>query len=397
LKLRGLIIPAYGVGVTGAFLQVAGANWDVSSHILGIVDTFFTPPHLVLYVGILLVLIAGILGVWMVRQRGTDEQLGSALTGLKVAFAGSMIQLVAGPLDLWWHELYGFDPYLFTPTHSMLIIGLALGGIGMAIGVMRLLQSERRTRVLKLLGVVSLGTVWLDTNFLFLWGINAHGIAYTFRICSPTVIEAGRCAFVGSYDSFAYLPALFLDASGGAIMFFLAKRLLGWRGALLSAAAIVAAVNAAAVLGFSAYMLLFFSVPGSFYFTGPTSGAGASLASIISFYLALLVPVALIDILVQRDDRRALIVASLVVGPLTVFLDGRFSTFSGLWSPGPETLVYLLPMALGGLLGGGLGRRVVGAVVARRVDAMSGGRNTDMTGVPTRLSLTSSEQKKRKG
>jgi hypothetical protein len=370
LNVRGLIVPAYGVGVTGAFLQIAGANWDVSSHILGIVDTFFTPPHLVIYIGILLVLIAGILGIWMVRQRGTDGQLGSALTGLKVALAGSVIQLIAGPLDLWWHETYGFDPYLFTPTHSMLIIGLALGGIGMAIGVMRLLQGERRTRFLKLLGAVSLGTIWMDMNFLVLWGINAHGIAYTFRICSPTVIDAGRCAFVGTYERFAFLPALFLEASGGAVIFFLAKRLLGWRGALLSAAAIVAAVNAAADLGLTAYMLLYVGVPGSFYFRGPTSDAGANLASIIPFYLALLVPVALIDLMMHRDDRRVLIITSLVAGPLTVFLDGRFSVFSGLWSLGPQTLD-LLPMALGGLLGGGLGRMVAEALVARRVNAPS--------------------------
>lgn len=152
----------------GAFLQIAGANWDVSSHVLGIVDTFFTPPHLVLYVGILLVLVAGLLGVWMARQRGTETQLGSALTGLKVAFAGSVIQLAAGPLDLWWHYTFGFDPFLFTPTHSMLIVGLALGGVGMVIGVMRLLQSQRRTMFLKLLGTVSLGALWLDLNFLVL-------------------------------------------------------------------------------------------------------------------------------------------------------------------------------------------------------------------------------------
>ncbi|TLX93792.1 MAG: hypothetical protein E6K96_09010, partial [Thaumarchaeota archaeon] len=78
-----LLIPLYGLGVAGAFLQIAGANWDVSSHVLGIVDTFFTPPHLVLYLGILLVLIAGFLGVWF--ETRTDAKLRHFFTGFRVA------------------------------------------------------------------------------------------------------------------------------------------------------------------------------------------------------------------------------------------------------------------------------------------------------------------------
>jgi hypothetical protein len=361
LNSKGLVVPTYTIGVAGAFLQIAGANWDVSSHILGIVDTFFTTPHLVLYAGILLALVAGILGVWITLRGGVDGRIG---LGLRVSLAGSAIQLVAAPLDFWWHDNFGFDPFLFTPTHSILIVGLALCGIGMTIGVVRLLRRDGRTRSLKFLGTLALATIWLDLNFLVLWLINAQGIAYTFRICAPEAIYAQSCAFVGLYETAAFLPALFLDALGGAIVFLLAKRLLGWTGALTSAAAILVAVNAAANLGFSAYMLLFVGVPGSFYFDGPTTAAGANLASIIPFYIALIVPVALIDVLMRRAGRGALIVASLAAGPLSVFLDGRFSTFSGLWSPGPEFLIYLLPMVVGGLLGAPLGGRVARGLVA---------------------------------
>jgi hypothetical protein len=327
---------------------------------LGIVDTFFTPPHLVLYLGILLSLVAGIIGVLIIRPKGDDRQIG---LGLKVSLGGSTIQLIAAPLDFTWHELFGFDPFLFTPTHSMLIVGLALCGIGMTVGVMRLLRLHGGAKNLRLLGTLSLATIWLDLNFLVLWLINAQGVAYTFRICSPEAIYARSCDFVGLYETALYLPALFLDALGGAIVFLLAIRLLGWRGALTYAAAILVAVNAAANLGFSAYMLLFVGVPGSFYFNGPTAATGASLASTIPYYVALLVPVALIDLLMRRDGRGALIVASLAAGPLSVFLDGRFSTFSGLWSPGPEIAIYLLPMVVGGLLGGFLGKRVALALV----------------------------------
>ncbi|TLY15686.1 MAG: hypothetical protein E6K86_06010 [Thaumarchaeota archaeon] len=367
-----LLTPLYGLGVVGAFLQVAGANWDVSSHILGIVDSFFTPSHLVLYLGILLVLIAGFLGVWFERQKGA--KLRPFFTGFRVAFVGSLIQLVAGPLDLWWHSVYGFDPFLFTPTHSMLIVGLALGGVGMGVGTLRLLQRNNNdgTRLLKFLGALILGTLWLDVNFVVLWLANAQGVAYTFGVCSPQVISARSCAFVGAYEGAIYLPALFLDALGGAAVILLAARTMGRRGALTSVAALVVSVNATANLGFTAYMLLYVGVPGSFYFAAATRTAGADIASIIPPYLALLIPVLLLDLLARREGRRAL-VASLVAGPLSVFIDGRFSLFSGLWSPDVTTLLYLLPMILGGLAARGIKGRLEEALLAGRVPAALGG------------------------
>ena len=119
-------------------------------------------------------------------------------------------------------------------------------------------------------------------------------------------------------------------------------------GLLTSVGALVVGVNATANLGFTAYMLLYVGVPGSFYFADATRTAGADIASIIPPYLALLIPVLLLDLLARREGRSAL-VASLVAGPLSVFIDGRFSLFSGLCSLDVTTLVYLLPMILGGL------------------------------------------------
>jgi hypothetical protein len=358
--MKRFVLLVYGLGVAGAFLQIAGANWDVSSHILGIVDTFFTPPHLVLYLGILLVLIAGILGMWRLR-RVEDEDMRLPVLGVKIAFSGIIIQIVAGPLDFLWHSLYGFDPYLFTPTHSMLIIGLALGGLGMSVGVLGLLRTSG-TKFLKFLAVLSLGTLWLDINFFVLWLSNAHGIAYTFGICSPGSISAQTCSFVDIFGRIIYLPALFLDALGGTVVILLAKRWLGWRGALTSVASIVVAVNAVANLGFSAYMVLFVGVPGSFYFT-PTAKDGAAIVSIILPYVALVVPVAVFDLLVSQNGRRV-ILASLISGPLSVFLDGRFSIFSGLWSfdpANPLTPVYFLTMLSAGVLAGWLRLKLIDA------------------------------------
>ena len=75
-----LLVPTYIVGVVGAFLQISGGIWDVSSHIMGIVETFFTVPHLVLYSGVLLCLVASLTGVVLRRRVGSpiiESHLGA--------------------------------------------------------------------------------------------------------------------------------------------------------------------------------------------------------------------------------------------------------------------------------------------------------------------------------
>jgi len=77
-------------------------------------------------------------------------------------------------------------------------------------------------------------------------------------------------------------------------------------------------------------------------------------------------------LLARREGRRAL-VASLVAGPLSVFIDGRFSLFSGLWSPDVTTLLYLLPMIIGGLAARGIKGRLEEALLSGRVPPALGG------------------------
>src|SRR3989442_872469 len=75
-----MILPIYAVGVAGAFLQITGAQWDVSAHILGIVETFFTPAHTVLYTGIALVALAIIWAQLNFFSYWTTDVTGMAYT-----------------------------------------------------------------------------------------------------------------------------------------------------------------------------------------------------------------------------------------------------------------------------------------------------------------------------
>src|SRR3982751_1622383 len=50
------------ISTVGAFVQTEGASWDVTSHLLGRPESFFTPSHTMLYTGIGLLVIAAVVG-----------------------------------------------------------------------------------------------------------------------------------------------------------------------------------------------------------------------------------------------------------------------------------------------------------------------------------------------
>ena len=47
-------LPIYFLLSVGVSLQISGSNWDIVWHSVGNVETFFTPPHLVIYSGVAL-------------------------------------------------------------------------------------------------------------------------------------------------------------------------------------------------------------------------------------------------------------------------------------------------------------------------------------------------------
>src|SRR4029453_6675257 len=104
----GIVLLSLIIGTAGAFLQIGGTSWDVTSHIMKEPETFFTPSHAVLYTGIvLLTLAAGIGGFVLIRNKEIRRK--SFATGFKLLIIGSMVSLAAGPSDFLWHEAFGVD------------------------------------------------------------------------------------------------------------------------------------------------------------------------------------------------------------------------------------------------------------------------------------------------
>ena len=398
-----MILPLYAVGVFGAFLQVAGAQWDVSAHILGIVETFFTPAHTVLYTGIALVAIAGMYGLILQSKKIEGGSLSPALfTGAGIAAVGSGLQIIAAPIDFWWHSTYGFDPFLFTPAHSLLIVGLVLGGVGMTIGSIRLLRAQRAgqefessPRLVPAIVVLALATLWAQLNFFGYWATDVTGMAYTFGYCSIQQFRSlTPCPFVEQYSFVSSLISAGIFAASGTVVFWTSKSLFHRTGAIAGVAVILAAIYSAAALGFSAYALRFLNPPGSWYISNATPDQGTRLALFIPFYLLFLIPILLLDLSTRNlagRNRVLLLGLSVIIGPFAAFVDGRYAL--GIINTGPVALLFVItPMVLGGILGWVLLNRVANELVLNLVVAPSDIRGGPVPGKqPIRQNYDSTE------
>jgi len=108
---------------------VGGLFLDGWAHTHGRVDdTFFTPWHAVLYGGwgACLLMLLGTLLRNVARGRSWRVALP---TGYGLSLAGALLWFVAGPTDLLWHSLFGFEAgveALLSPAHLLLALGMGL-------------------------------------------------------------------------------------------------------------------------------------------------------------------------------------------------------------------------------------------------------------------------------
>ncbi len=326
-----LLFAAYTIGSLGALLQIVGGYWDVSWHVRRLVETFFTPAHTVLYTGVLLVGLAAILGILLVFSSGSE--LKPFLAGLKLAILGVGLQSFAGFFDNWWHSVFGFDPVLFSPPHAVLIFGMAVNGFAMTIGVTKILRAQsdvfnfsaQQKRMLQVLGIASFTALWLDLNSVVYLLTDVQGIAFTFRLGSSFVRQAGPVTFIIGSGALALTGVSVLLGS---------KKVLEWKGAMS-----LVAVSSAVI-----------SVLTNIVFRG--------FLGFVPLYLAFLLPVFVLDMLLPgvRSNPKLLIVAAAPLGLFAFYLDGWYSV--GLWSSGNLIGTYLLAPILVALAAGALNSRI---------------------------------------
>jgi len=129
-----------------------GILWDISWHTTIGRDTFWTPAHLMIYLGGTL---GGCAAGWLALVATLLEREKSAGTtisilgaraplGAWVALWGAAAMLTSAPLDDWWHNAYGLDVKILYPPHAL----LAAGMYGVVTGAV-LLAAAARNRVIR--------------------------------------------------------------------------------------------------------------------------------------------------------------------------------------------------------------------------------------------------------
>jgi hypothetical protein len=134
------------LGALGVYLFLLGGTWDVSWHIVIGRDTFWSPPHLVLYAGInliLLTLAGAVVHARRLARRGIAYPGptlrlpgGPAVNpGIVVAGLGAVMALTSAPIDNYWHAAFGLDVVIWSPPHIQLVFGVAFAALGMMVAV----------------------------------------------------------------------------------------------------------------------------------------------------------------------------------------------------------------------------------------------------------------------
>ncbi|MGV8106204.1 MAG: hypothetical protein ACP5OH_00340 [Nitrososphaerota archaeon] len=161
----------YFLVAIGVALQVGAANWDIIWHGVVNVESFFTPPHTVLYSGVSLSLIATFAGIiFSIRQktslRGPFSIYYKIPNPLKLIALGCLVEVFSGQFDNWWHANFGFDG-LLSPPHLMLISGMLLSILGALIGT-HLSEIHKKFKILS--EMICYGILWMIIiNFVFMF------------------------------------------------------------------------------------------------------------------------------------------------------------------------------------------------------------------------------------
>jgi hypothetical protein len=176
-----------------ASCTAVGIMWDISWHETIGRDTFWTPAHMLIYLGGAL---GGCVGGWLAvrgtflagpaERAGTVRVFGArAPLGAWIAIWGAVAMLTSGPFDNWWHNAYGLDVKIISPPHAL----LGLGMFGISFGAL-LLALTRQNHLQE--GAGSGLFVWVGGMFVVLGGVfvmeysfpNLQHAAIFYEVCA---------------------------------------------------------------------------------------------------------------------------------------------------------------------------------------------------------------------
>jgi hypothetical protein len=122
---------ATAIGVIGALAGAAGAYWDVAWHVDQGRETFWIPPHRLLYSGILSIVAS--IGLALPLAPGASRRAALDHRGLRFRAVAGAATLLSAPSDEGWHRLFGLDVSIWSPPHLVLLFGSARAILSLAL------------------------------------------------------------------------------------------------------------------------------------------------------------------------------------------------------------------------------------------------------------------------
>jgi hypothetical protein len=349
---------ALWVTLAGKVVGAWGLTWDIRWHLLIGRDTFWIPPHLMMYSGVTTAFLvaAAVLALDTLQARRSGAPRGAitvagltSTRGIHLAAWGVLLLLLAAPIDDLWHRLFGLDVTLWSPPHLLGLLGSAVNTLGALVLATEVYAPSRRARLLALL---------LGSGLLY------GGIRVVLEPAWLTAYVHGGVAF----HAFAMLGALLLP-----LALVPAARLLDRRWAPVAVVVVSLAISLVgeqvARAGFA--WLQPVSVLAEEIQKDPTSpiamaaairektrGAGVPLA------VRLLLPVVAAAVMTAVDVRRRTAVACVAYGVALLALYGWSTSHSPAFAPpaAGETAVALALTIVTALAGAAVGRFLAGGM-----------------------------------
>jgi hypothetical protein len=173
----------------GAFVMGLGTTWDVSWHARIGRDSFWIAPHVVVYTGTLLVLLATGLGLAaeLLRHRSGNSLEAAARRvprGLWMIAGGALWFVASAPFDDLWHRLFGLDVTIWSPPHLSLIAA----AFTLLLGTLLLVRDEQE-RLDESEPHRSRGKRLLE------WGLIGLGLGFLVQTAALALLPAVRYSY----------------------------------------------------------------------------------------------------------------------------------------------------------------------------------------------------------
>src|ERR671918_564099 len=240
-----LSLAALVIATAGAFLQIGGTSWDVTSHLMLQPETFFTPSHTVLYTGVgLLTITAVLVGALIIKNKHLGTK--SFSTSFKLFIIGSAISLIAGPSDFLWHETFGVDG-LLSPPHLALITGMLINAVATILGLARIdvhITSPSRQKLIKATMIPAFAALWFTTTwYVYMFSLPfSNGENFQFNL-NPLIASLIAIVTLPILSSIIFLTASkCIGRFGAGTIVSAMKSKLGLRASELIAGILVSSV-----------------------------------------------------------------------------------------------------------------------------------------------------------